>query len=84
MLHPEDCRKLNEEDFFVMAKKKVKETKAQRSSVISEKLKRHKAMAHLVRSNLERNNNNYLFGAAVTLVVAVCVVPLTAEVSTRK
>ncbi|XP_037554208.1 heparan-alpha-glucosaminide N-acetyltransferase [Nematolebias whitei] len=59
-----------------MAKKKVKETTAHRSSVISEKPKKQKAMAHLERSN------NYLFGAAVALVVAVCIVPLTAEVST--
>lgn len=61
-----------------MAKKKVKKTTAHRYSVISEKPKKLKSMAHL-----ERSNNN-LFGAAVILVVAVCVVPLTAEVSTRK
>lgn len=61
-----------------MAKKKVKESTARRYPVIRGKQKKQKHMAHLERNNI------YFVVATVAFVVAVCVVPLTAEVSMRK
>lgn len=61
-----------------MAKKKVKDSIARRYPVFRGKQKKQKHMAHLERNNI------YFVAATLVLVVAVCVVPLTAEALTCK
>lgn len=59
-----------------MAKRKLKKNPKEPSSVVGEKQARHREMTQ---------TEKYIFSlAAIALVVAVCVAPLTAEISTCK